>query len=110
MVYVEITIEIPRHRVREALEAFEKNAFPWDEAAMQKVGARTIGCWHTLDGRQGEITFLLAYPSLAEREKLLSLGDQDAELSNWVKGVWQAKYSPFATVKVLRPAPFSPLQ
>ena len=111
MVYVEIRIKLLRHRVQEALEIWGAKGAKWDEEHMHKLGAKVVGCWYTEYGaKKGEITFLMAYPTLETREELLAVMKRDAEFSKWINEVWRAQYATDARVRVLRPAAFSPLQ
>jgi hypothetical protein len=111
MVYVEIRIKLERQRVAEALEVWGSRGAKWDEENMPKLGAKLVGCWHTEYGaKQGEITFLMAYPTLETREELIEVIKRDTAFSKWIKEEWRAKYAANARIRVLRPAAFSPLQ
>ena len=111
MVYVEIRVKLDRHRVAEALEVWGSRGAKWDEENMHKLGAKLIGCWHTEYGaKTGEITFLMAYPTLEAREELIDVMKGDVEFAKWIKEVWRGQYAANARIRVLRPAAFSPLQ
>lgn len=111
MVYVEIRIKLPRHRVQEALEVWGSKGAKWDEENMHKLGSRVVGTFYTEYGsKAGEITFLMAYPTLDMREDLIAMIKKDPEFSKWMKEVWRVQYAADARVRVLRPAPFSALQ
>ena len=111
MVYVEIRIKLERHRVAEALEVWGSKGAKWDEENLPNLGAKLVGCWHTEYGaKTGEITFLMAYPTLETREELIKIMRRDAEFSKWIKEVWRAQYASSARIRVLRPSAFSPLK
>ena len=103
MVYVQLTFELPRNKVREAWQVYQDKLMQYDKKCMEKVGAKFIGYWYTEYGRLGEITILAAYPSLDVREKVLEMFSQAEGVAEWMA------YTPTATVKVLRPLPSSPL-
>ena len=109
MVYVELILELPRNKVREAWQVYQDKVMQYDKECVEKVGGRFVGYWYTEYGRLGEITILHAYPSLDAREEVLEMiwQSQDEEfrkgLAEW------AAYVPMATAKVLRPLPSSPL-
>ncbi len=107
MVYVQMTMEIPRNKIQEAWQIYQEKIMEWDKKLMENVGGKHIGYWYTEYGKTGEITLLLAYPSLDVREKVLEAMRevQDEEVR---KGLaeWMT-YVPNATVKVLRPLPSS---
>jgi hypothetical protein len=70
-----------------------------------------IGCWSTQYGsKRGEITFLMAYPTLEARDDLQAVIRADQDFSKWMTGVWREKYAADARIRVLRAAPFSALQ
>ena len=108
MVYVEFTMEVARNKVQEALRCYQDKFLPWDKENVEKVGGKLIGYWYTEYGKTGEIIMMIAYPTLDAREKLLQALWQDEELQKELAD-WFG-YTPTATVRVLRPAPFSPLQ
>jgi len=111
MVYVEIRVRLPRHRVQEALEVWGSKGAKWDEENMPKLGSRVVGTFYTEYGsKKGEITFLMAYPTLETREELIAVIKKDADFSKWMKEVWRTQYAADARVRVLRPASFSALQ
>ncbi len=110
MVYLEIVTEIPRGKVQEAWDYYKSKIMKFDKESVEKVGGKYIGYWYTEYGKEGEITVLVAYKNLEDREKLL-----DLMFNQWGKQflkdyeTWAA-YTPIRTVKVLRPFPESPLQ
>lgn len=111
MVYIEIRIKLPRHRVQEALAAWASKGAAWDEENMHKIGSRVVGSWYTEYGsKAGEITFLMAYPTLEAREDLIAMIRADPEMSKWMSEVWRARYAADSRIRVLRPTPFSALQ
>lgn len=111
MIYVEIRIKLPRHRVQEALDAWAGTGAKWDEQNMHKVGGKVIGCWSTQYGsKRGEITFLMAYPTLEARDELQAVIRKDPAFSKWMAEVWREKYAADARIRVLKPAPFSALK
>lgn len=111
MMYVEIRIKLPRHRVPEALDAWAETGAKWDEDNMHKVGGKVIGCWSTQYGsKTGEITFLMAYPTLEARDDLQGIIRKDAAFSKWITQVWREKYAANARIRVLKPTLFSALK
>ena len=110
MVYLLLTMELPRNKVKEAWNIYESKVLKFDKEGVEKVGGKYIGYWYTEYGRTGEINFMVAYPSLDIREKFIETfwDVQDEELK---KGLAEwAAYVPYATVKVMRALPRSPLQ
>ena len=108
MVYVELTMEVARNKVQEALQCYQSKILPWDKENVEKVGGKLIGYWYTEYGKTGEITMMVAYPNLDAREKVLQAFWQNTELQKGLAD-WFG-YTPRATVRVLRPAAFSPLE
>ena len=111
MIYVEIRIKLPRHRVQEALDAWGGTGAKWDEENMHKVGGKVIGCWSTQYGsKRGEVTFLMAYPTLEARDELQGLIRKDPAFAKWMATVWRGDYAADSRIRVLKPAPFSALK
>jgi len=109
MVYLELTMGLPRNKVKEAWQCYQK-VMEHDKEVVEKVGGKYIGYWSTEYGKIGEITIMVAYPNLEVREKALQAFWQ-VEDATLAEGVAQwAGYTPQATVRVLRPLPGSPLQ
>ncbi len=110
MVYIQITVDLPRNKVNEAWQLYQSKVMTWDKECVKKVGGKYIGHWYTEYGKTGEITFLVAYPNLEAREELLKLfweaGDEEIKkgIEEWLS------YVPYATVKVMRPLPGLPLE
>ena len=107
MVYVELTFVVPRDKVQEALDGYQR-ILPWDKECFEKVGGKLIGCWYTRYGRLGEITTMLAYPNLDAREKAIQMFTEGAKRHKEVTDWWAL--TPSVTVRVLLPATYSPLQ
>lgn len=110
MVYLQITAEVPRGKVQEIWAYYRDKIMKYDSECVEKVGGKYIGYWHTEYGREGEITIMVAYKNIEDREKLLELmfGTKDEKFHKEYE-VWAA-YTPYRTVKVMRPFPESPLQ
>ncbi len=110
MVYMQVTMDLPRNKVNEAWQLYQSKVHEWDKGCVERVGGKYIGYWCTEYGKTGEITFLLTYPDLEAREKFLKLFWEggDEELKKGIKE-WAA-YVPYSTVKVMRPLPGSPLE
>lgn len=110
MVYLQITAEVPRGKVQEIWGYYRDKIMKYDKECVEKVGGKYIGYWHTEYGREGEITIMVAYKNIEDREKLLDLmfGTKDKKFHKEYE-VWAA-YTPYRTVKVMRPFPESPLQ
>lgn len=110
MVYLQITAEVPRGKVQEIWAYYRDKIMKYDRECVEKVGGKYIGYWHTEYGREGEITIIVAYKNIEDREKLLELmfGTKDEKFHKEYE-VWAA-YTPYRTVKVMRPFPESPLQ
>ena len=110
MVYLQLTMELPRNKVREAWQFYKNKIQKFDKECVEKVGGKYIGYWATEYGKIGEITVLVAYNNLEDRERLLELFFEhkdekfQKDLEEWLS------YTPTATVKVMRPLPGSPLQ
>jgi len=109
MIYVQLTLEVPRGKVQEALRSFQTKGLNTEKKNLESVGAKLVGCWYTKFGRVGEITMLFAYPSLEAREKVVKAASRDAEFKKWSEEEWY-EYTRFGDMKVLVPANFSPLQ
>ena len=108
MVYIELKLKVPRHKVMEIFRIYQEKVLPWDQGALEKLGGKFIGCWYTEYGDLGEITQLHAYPDLETREKLLK--ELHANEKFLKESAEYRDLTPFGTIKVLRPAPFSALQ
>ena len=108
MIYVMTTIETPRGRAKEYLEFWGKKVYPFDEENYGKAGARFVGMWYTEYPNPGEITVIVAFPSLDVRDK----GWQAAyENEEWLKNATEwLGMTPKATLRVMKPASFSPEQ
>ena len=108
MVYVELVGEISRARLKEALQFYKDNIYERDSENIGKAGGKLIGCWSTQYGRVGEVTFLLAYPDLEVRQRMLESSSSDDKWQKDLRGWFE--YCPSVTVKVMRPTTWSPLQ
>jgi len=110
MVYIQITAEVPRGKVEEAWNYYKTKIMKFDKECVEKVGGKYIGYWYTEIGNEGEITIMVAYNSLGDREKLLDLmfGTKDEKFLKDYE-VWAA-YTPIRNIKVMRPFPESPLE
>lgn len=110
MVYLQVIAELPRNKVQEAWQLYQNKVMKWDKECVEKVGGKYLAYWYTEYGRIGEITFLVAYPNLEARERVLTsfIEHADADIKKGIEE-WMA-YTPHATVKVMRPLPQSPLQ
>lgn len=107
MIHVLATVEVPRGKVDEFLEFFEKEMMPWEEQILPKVGGKLLGVWSTVWGKQGEITFLVALPNEEALRKAEEVpGDEKVKTA---PARWNA-ITPNATRKIMRPASFSPIQ
>lgn len=110
MVYLLLTMELPRNKVKEAWKVYQDKVLKFDKESVEKVGGKYIGYWCTEYGKIGEINFMVAYPSLDVREEFMEKF-WEVQTEELKKGLaeWVA-YVPHATVKVMRPLPGSPLQ
>ncbi|MFC1592997.1 NIPSNAP family protein [Candidatus Omnitrophota bacterium] len=109
MINILITMEVPRHKVDEILYWYGKELFPWEEENFPKVGGRILGVWSTMWGEMGEITILSTYPNEeARRIKGPAMHADNEEISKKF-AKWQ-EYTPKGNRRVMRPAPYSPLQ
>ena len=109
MVYVQLTLEVPRHKVREAWEFYQNKVMQFDKDCVEKVGGRYIGYFYTEIGRIGEIIIMVAFPSLDARAKALeSFWEAQDEEHKKIAAEW-GTWAPYATVKAMRPLPGSPL-
>lgn len=110
MVYVQVKMGVARNKIKEAWQVYQSRVMEWDKSCVKRVGGKYIGYWYTEYGNTGEITFLVCYPDLGAREKLLELfwetGDEEIKegIAEWLS------YVPHASVKVLRALPGSPLE
>jgi hypothetical protein len=108
MIYVEMRLDVARDKVKDALDYYQNEILASDKRMAERVGGKLIGFWYTRYGKTGELTMLFAYPNLDARDKVKQVEKEDVELQKKLVD-WYA-YTPTATVRVLYPAAFSPLQ
>ncbi|MBC7804219.1 MAG: hypothetical protein H7Y16_10115 [Candidatus Parcubacteria bacterium] len=110
MVYLQLTAEVPRGKVQEIWAYYRDKIMAYDKACVEKVGGKYIGYWQTEYPTEGEITIMVAYEKIEDREKLMKLmfGTKDEKFHKEYE-VWAA-YTPRRTVKVMHPFPESPLR
>ncbi len=110
MVYVQFIAQFPPNKVPETWQLYEDKVMKWDKQCVEKEGGKYIAYWYTEYGSMGEVTFLVAYPNLEARERVLTsfIEDADAETRKAIEE-WMA-YISHVTVKVMRPLSQSPLQ
>lgn len=110
MLYILLTMELPRNKVNEAWTIYQEKLLKWDKECVERFGGKYIGYFNTEYGMTGEISFLVAYPSLEAREKVVELYEQYKDEMIKKASEEFRTYTPKATVKVMRPLPMSPLQ
>jgi len=111
MIYVEITYQVvPRYKTKEALQSFAEDLYSRDKEHIESVGGKVIGMWTTDIGKAGEVTMLVAYPSLDARVKMAEVAAKDTEFQKAVASSKWMALTHYSSVKVLRPTAFSPLQ
>ena len=110
MVYLQVIAQVPRGKVQEIWAYYRDKIMAYDRQCVEKVGGKYIGYWHTEYPTEGEITIMVAYPKLDDRERLMELmfGNMEEKFRKEYE-VW-ANYTPHRTVKVMRPFPESPLK
>ena len=75
---------------------------------LERIGIKVIGVWTTVIGRGQEVTLLLAFESLADREKKWAILSSDPEGHKLVQS-----YEPlhqYEDNKILQPTAFSSLR
>ena len=110
MVYLHLCVETPRGKLREIWDHYQKHVMKIDRETVEKVGGKYIGYFYTEYGNMNEINFLVAYPNLEARQKMLELyhAYEDEEFQKQLAKWYD--YSPKVTVKVMRPLAESALQ
>ncbi|MDD4860098.1 MAG: hypothetical protein PHR56_07870 [Dehalococcoidales bacterium] len=106
MVHVQFTLEVERNKVNELMDFFGREIYPENARDIASLGGKFLGMWSTVWGNRHEIIIMVAFPS---EETYSKVGAHPTEpyrkaLEKWMEA------TPRANVKVLRPAPWSPLQ
>jgi len=104
LIYEHRTYYILPGKMPEFLEGFQ--ATP--AKVFERHGAKLVGFWTTDIGQSNEIIYILAYDSLAERERIRGMIDQDEEMRSYRQA--GAPRVEKIVVKILRPSAFSPLK
>ena len=108
MIYELRTYEVLPGRMPALHERFANTTVKFFE----KHGIKVIGFWNQEIGVSNEFVYMIAFDSLAHREKAWGAFQNDPE---WVKARAESEREtgPFSTRnsnKILRPTPYSPLQ
>ncbi len=106
MIHVQFTIEVDRGKVDELVDFFGKELFPENSQDIASLGGRFLGMWTTIWGNRHEIIIMVAFPN---EEAYHKVGLHSTEQHKKALARWLAA-TPRVNVKVLRPAPWSPLQ
>ena len=61
MVYLQLTAQVPRGKVKEIWAYYRDKIMAYDKSCVEKVGGKYIGYWHTEYPTEGEITIMVAY-------------------------------------------------
>lgn len=103
MIYEHRTYYLLPGKLPEFLAAFESTPLK----VFERHGAKMVGFWTTEIGQSNEITYILAYDSLAEMERVKQKISQDEEM---IKYRQQPPKVEKVVAKILRPSAFSPLK
>ena len=103
MIYEHRTYYVLPGKMVEFLEAFERTPVK----VFERHGAKLIAFWTTEIGQSNEIIYILAYDSLAERERAWQGINQDEEMLKYRQSPPRIEK---VVVKMLRPSSFSPLK
>ena len=103
MIYEHRTYYLLPGKLPEFLTAFEGTPMK----VFERHGAKLVGFWTTEIGQSNEITYILAYNSLADMEQVKQKIGQDEEM---IKYRQQPPRVEKVVAKILRPSAFSPLK
>ncbi len=80
MIYMLVTLQVQRGKMKEWTELFEKHFLP----ATQRHGQKLLGAWKTTIGTYDEITDLYAFESWSEFERIRKALFQDPEVQKYL--------------------------
>lgn len=103
MIYEHRTYYLLPGKLPEFLQAFEETP----AKVFERHGAKLIGFWVTEIGQSNEVIYILAYDSLAERERAWQRINQDEEMLKYRQAPPRVEK---IKVRILRPSTFSPLK
>jgi len=107
MLYELRVYDIPPLRMKDINDRFANHT----TRIWRRLGIRPIGFWENVIGPSNTLTYILAWESLAEREKKWDAFTRDPE---WLKVAEEtSKNGPIvlkATNTIMRPTPYSAMQ
>ena len=103
MVYLHVTIQVHRRKLREWSENFEKIVLP----ILSKHGQKLIGAWRTTVGVYDEVLHLYAFEGLAEMEKIRQNIWSDPKMADYMSG---PSLVGLEVSKLMEPLSYSPMR
>jgi flavin-dependent dehydrogenase len=104
MVYMLVTVQIQRGKLKEWAELYEKHFLP----ATKRQGQKLVAAWKTTVGTYDEVTDLYAFENLAEFEKIRKNLFQDPEVQKYLP--FLNSLSGFEISKIMEPLPYSEMK
>jgi len=107
MLYELRIYEIPAGKMKDINDRFANHT----TRIWKRLGIRPVGFWENVIGPSNILTYMLAWESLAEREKKWDVFTRDPE---WVKVAAETTQNGQIVLKttntIMRPTPYSPMQ
>jgi hypothetical protein len=104
MVYLHVTVEIQRGKLKEWTNIFEKELVP----LLNKYGQKLVGAWKTTVGTYDEVTDLYVFENLTEFTKIRQALYQDPQVQDCVRKL--NAICGFEISKLIEPLNYSPLK
>ena len=107
MIYELRIYDIPAGRMKDINDRFANHT----TRIWKRLGIRPIGFWENVIGPNNTLTYMLAWESLAEREKKWDVFTHDPE---WLKIAAETSKNGQIVLRnintIMRPTPYSPMQ
>lgn len=104
MVFMQATLQVIHEKLPEVFDLIEKRLVP----LAAKHGMKLAGSWRTFVGNEDEITDLWAFDNMDHLAKVFRALGKDTE---WQEGITLIRRCvTHETIKLMAPAPFSPLK
>jgi hypothetical protein len=104
MVYLHVTIQIQRGKLKEWTNIFEKEILP----LLNKFGQKMAGAWNTTVGTYDEVTHLYVFENLAGFAKIRQALSQDPQVQECRQKI--AAITGLEISKLMEPLSYSPLR
>ena len=102
MVFLHVTIQVKRRKLKEWSENFEKIVLP----ILSEHGQKLVGAWKTTIGVYDEVLHLYAFESLGEMEKIRKKVWADPKMLDYMSG---PSLVGLEVSKTMEPLSYSPL-